>query len=145
MISLVLGDLILESLTRSVNEWMHLKTTLLTCFPLDVASRFNLGFSSTIYPHGNTWICRDRHPENLSVYGKQLEHLQQCSVCDPKNGWRKSQHMPVWLRKLVLVQPNCAGYQWLVKGWAAALCTCKKECNNKYDLTVTQSFWLAPS
>jgi hypothetical protein len=49
--------------------------------------------------------------------------------------------MPVWLRKIVLVQHNCSG----CRGWSkssAAMCTCKKEYS-KYYLTATQCFWLA--
>jgi len=76
---------------------------------------------------------------------------------------KKSQLMPVWLRKMVLAQHNCnwASCRYFLSFFlsfnltsilgpersiwrpSAFLCTCKnKECY-KYDLTAAQCFWLA--
>jgi hypothetical protein len=48
---------------------------------------------------------------------------------------KKTQNMHVWLREMVLAQHNCLAYGGLVKGTAAMMCTCRKECN-KYDLSI---------
>jgi hypothetical protein len=54
---------------------------------------------------------------------------------------KKSENMPVWLRKMVLAQHNCTQMRCLVKG-TATLCTCRTGCN-KYDLTGAHvSDWL---
>jgi hypothetical protein len=50
---------------------------------------------------------------------------------------KKSQNMHVWLRKengiwLSIIVPSL---WWLVKGAAAMMCTCRKECN-KYDWSI---------
>jgi len=85
------------------------------------------------------WICRDpidnrdrRHAPffGISVSDKQLEHLQQCSVRDPAQyKWmKKIQRMPVWLRKIVLAQHNCAGYY---HGWYEAQQRCAPEKKRK--------------
>jgi hypothetical protein len=45
---------------------------------------------------------------------------------------KKSHHLLVWLKKMVLAQHNCIVCGDFVNG-TTTLCTCKKECN-KHDL-----------
>jgi hypothetical protein len=47
---------------------------------------------------------------------------------------KKSENMPVWLRKMVLAQNNSTDAMPGKKAQQQTLCTCRKECN-KYDLT----------
>jgi hypothetical protein len=69
-----------------------------------------------------------------------LEQLQWCSVCDPCTsviGWTKSN--VCWFDSGKWFWLSIIAYvAWLLKG-AAALCTCRKECN-KCDLTAAQCF-----
>ncbi len=60
--------------------------------------------------------------KDSTLVNSNLEHLQRCSVCDPahKKWMNKSQHLPVWLRQMVLAQHNSAG----CRGWRKARQRC---------------------
>jgi hypothetical protein len=58
------------------------------------------------FSHAQNRIC-------FLAFSLSLEHLEGCSECDPAqyNWMKKSQNVPVWFRKMVLVQLN-----WRVSG-----------------------------
>jgi hypothetical protein len=112
---------------------------LFSWYPSNITKKKSVFTLGKALGHIIYWINR---PILNATSHTPLEHLQWCSVCDSRQSifLRKSQNVPMKLRKFVFLHQIRAALPWVVNG-ATQLCTSQKECN-KLHLTTAQYFWL---